>query len=570
MKATVWREILLSLMMVFSWHCLNAQDDQVLETIRRFSGEMDVESLDNHLVESLYELSRDPLMINIAGESSLLSSGLFTPYQAASLSDYKSRHGYVCSLTELSSVDGFTPEYVETITPFISLESAGLHPDRPARKVSGEASLRGGYKTDPLKDISRYTYSLKARVSFKDKFVLNLSMHDPYDSLRAFPTVYSASFIYMHRRVRIIVGDFNARFGQGLCLWNTASFSSLTSPSAFMKRASGLSAINSFTGSTAMTGLASDFTSGRWKISALVNFPDIKKVMRNPAAPVISPAVNLCRYGHLGHMAFTHSMNFSDIVSSAFRIPEMISSFDASCCHKGINLFGEATYDWVRKEAAGLLGGECTAGEYLDIAALMRYLPAKNEHGAAFALEMKKDRHAMTLSLDAIHDTRDRAKDGSAAYRVKGQVNWNWTPLSCLEWKVRLSERFQTWGNRFKTQLRSDVVYTSSQWKAILRLEAVEGVNFACLGYLEGGYVSRWSSIYLRYGLFHVDDWDDRIYVYERDAPGNFNVPAFYGRGMWASVYISSRLGQWGRAYLRGTLKKPGNAELKLQFTLMF
>ena len=569
MKAIVWRKILLSLILVFSWHCLNAQEDHVLEAVRRFSGEMDVESLDNDLVEALYALFRDPVRINTAGQSTIQSSGLFTPYQAASLADYISRHGYICSLTELSSVDGFTPEYVETITPFISLEHIGLNPDQTRRKVFGEASLRGGCKVDPLKDISRYTYALKARVSFKDRYMLNLSLYEPYDSLRAYPTVYSASFILTHRRVRIIAGDFNARFGQGLCLWNTASFSSLTSPSTFMKRPSGISAVNSFTGSTAMTGLASDFTSGRWKVSALVNFPDIKKALRKSAL-AISPAVNLCRYGRLGHLAFTQNMTLSEIQSSAFRIPDLMSSVDGSCCLKGVNIFGEATYDWVRREAAGVLGAECRAGEYSHLAALVRYLPRKNEHGAAFAMEMNKDGHMMTLSLDAMYDTRDRAKDGSDAYRVKGQLNWNWVALSCLELKVRVSERFQTWDNRFKTQVRSDLVYTSQQWKTVLRLEAVEGVNLACLGYVEGGYIGRRISAYIRYGLFHVDDWDDRIYVYERDAPGNFNVPAFYGRGMWSSIYISSRFGRWGRAYLRGILKKPGNAELKFQFTLLF
>ena len=36
-----------------------------------------------------------------------------------------------------------------------------------------------------------------------------------------------------------------------------------------------------------------------------------------------------------------------------------------------------------------------------------------------------------------------------------------------------------------------------------------------------------------------MDDWDDRIYVYERDAPGSFSVPARYGRGWSASLYLA-------------------------------
>jgi hypothetical protein len=70
--------------------------------------------------------------------------------------------------------------------------------------------------------------------------------------------------------------------------------------------------------------------------------------------------------------------------------------------------------------------------------------------------------------------------------------------------------------------------------------------------------------------MFAVDNWDDRIYVYERDAPGSFNVPAFYGRGLWTSVYLSWKYSRSGSLSLRGIYKKPGNAELKIQLGLRF
>ena len=74
------------------------------------------------------------------------------------------------------------------------------------------------------------------------------------------------------------------------------------------------------------------------------------------------------------------------------------------------------------------------------------------------------------------------------------------------------------------------------------------------------------------------DKWDDRIYVYERDAPGSFNVPAFYGRGLWTSLYCSCKVTKWGKLYCRTSYvsypfmekKKPGKAELKLMMTVKF
>ena len=73
-----------------------------------------------------------------------------------------------------------------------------------------------------------------------------------------------------------------------------------------------------------------------------------------------------------------------------------------------------------------------------------------------------------------------------------------------------------------------------------------------------------------RLGCYMVDNWDDRIYVYERDAPANFNVPAYYGRGLWTSLYVSYKPVTWCRLYVRGAYKKPGNAELKLYSVLEF
>ena len=58
---------------------------------------------------------------------------------------------------------------------------------------------------------------------------------------------------------------------------------------------------------------------------------------------------------------------------------------------------------------------------------------------------------------------------------------------------------------------------------------------------MEGGRKSEDYSIYLRGTLFLVDNWDDRIYSYERDAPGNFTVPAYYGRGFSVSAVGGSR-----------------------------
>ena len=73
-----------------------------------------------------------------------------------------------------------------------------------------------------------------------------------------------------------------------------------------------------------------------------------------------------------------------------------------------------------------------------------------------------------------------------------------------------------------------------------------------------------------------MDKWPDRIYVYERDAPGNFNVPAYYGKGWSLSFAGSLRPSRRHAFYLRLSYigypwmdsPKPSRTEVKLQYQL--
>ena len=139
--------------------------------------------------------------------------------------------------------------------------------------------------------------------------------------------------------------------------------------------------------------------------------------------------------------------------------------------------------------------------------------------------------------------------------------------------KFRLSERIRTWNDPYRTEIRTDLVLDSPPWSASMRADVVRCVGIACLSYLEAGCSGNGDAVYVRAGMFKADDWEDRIYAYERDAPGSFNVPAYYGRGFWAAMTARWRFSRWGKLYFRAAAtsyafmkeKKPGKAELKFQ-----
>jgi hypothetical protein len=112
------------------------------------------------------------------------------------------------------------------------------------------------------------------------------------------------------------------------------------------------------------------------------------------------------------------------------------------------------------------------------------------------------------------------------------------------------------------------------------RINALRCVGTGFVTYIEEGRKTESMSIYLRQGVFFVDDWEDRIYVYERDAPGSFNVPAMYGKGWFVSTVASVHINRVVRLYARASYtgyqfmtqekRKPGKAELKLQVVCRF
>ena len=562
------RKILIVLLCLAFTDSVAGQDD-LAEAVRLLVGDSQLETLEASQVETLHALYLRPININDATRSRLESTGLFTPFQLASLVDYRSRHGSIMSIKELAFVDGFTSESAAALEPFIVLESRMQNRSRTSM-FSGDVSFRYGYKMDKAKDVNKSTYGFKSRISLADKITLTLAATEPYDSLKVYPTVYSASILWHHRAGKIVVGDFNARFGQGVCLWNTASFSSLNTPSSFMKRPSGVAAVNSFTGSSALTGIAADLALGRWQLSAMLSLPGVKQLSRSPDELKISPALNLIRFGRFGHIGCTHYMSFTSYLTGSYRIPSMLTSIDASSCIRGVNLFGEGAYDWVERRFSILAGSEFGIADNVRAAVMGRYLPGSNEHGASISSEILLDANQIQASVDAIYHPVSKSKYGNRSYQVKGQINWMWKINSIWMTKLRLAERVRTWGISSKTELRTEVVCTCRNWKTSFRADVLYGSSMAGLVYVETGYLADRISAYLRYGMFHIDNWDDRIYVYERDAPGNFTVPSFYKRGLWISGYVAYRPSDWCKLYLRGIYKKPGNAELKLYCTLEF
>lgn len=552
---------------------LPAQKTSEMDAILLFLGCDDPQDIDGEEVERLSAMLENPLKMNSATISDLRSCGLFTAYQTAVFDDYRSRHGDVASFLELSLLDGFGDGFINRLKPFVSLAPGNMQSQDKGRTGHDLASRAGGkWREDEGSDFSyavKYRAGSGGRSSVTAAFSRNAG---PW-----YPQNVSGSFRMNFRRIdgQMIVGDFNARFGQGLTLWNGAFMTSLTTPDTFMKKPSGLSQPWSFTGSSALSGIGADLAVGKIVVTAMAAFPGLKSIVHSPRTVGIMPAVNVARYGRYGHVSATNVLK----IYPHSKERQFISGLDAAFCIRGFNLFGEVAADWTGRRFNGLLGSRFRAGEYMDMALQLRGFQG-DEFGMAAGGGYSRDRHSVTFSADGTYYPVTKDVNDPFSLQLKSQIVWEIRIAGNMTVKIRLSERVRTWGHPFRTDARADISCCLSPFRVMLRLNCLNCDGTGYLSYAEGSYEGGMLTLHLRQGVFLIDDWDDRIYVYEHDAPGSFNAPAMYGRGLWistaASLKISSGIRLYARAaytcfpFMQPEKKKPGKAELKLQLQCRF
>lgn len=572
----MWRKIVLAAIIAGRAIGGLSQSVEEMEKILLFYGVSSAEDISAYEVDHLGAYLSRPLEVNLASPASLSASGLLTPYQVASLADYRKRHGDVMSFEELAMVDGFGKAVVEKIRPFIDLSGRDLSAYDSSNDFQGTVDVKTGWKS-PAEPTYGMRFKLKAGRQFSAGGAF--SRTSGADGLR--PDSFTGYVSYDLRRVpgKLVLGDFNARFGQGLALWNGMSLSGLSSPSSFLKRTSGVSISSSYTDNYSLRGGAMDFTMKNLKFSALL------AVDSEPDGHSLMPALNVTWIRRKGVLSFTH---YTDLTPSddVLSIPDMKTAFDFAVCLQGTDVFAEAVYDWVNRCAAVLAGSVFPVNEDARMALQLRYYPScysaarsaaasstskcTNEYGASLSSEFPRG----LISLDAAYfPTAKAGDDTDSSIQAKLRTEWNIDLSKSLGLKLRLSERLRSWGLPSRAEAQAVLVYTYGNWAATARADVVRSDGYGILGYAEAGRKTGGLSIYIRYGMFRIDDWDDRIYVYERDAPGAFNVPAYYGRGLWGAVNVGWRCSRHIRIYGRGAVtsypfmksKKSGRAELKLQ-----
>ncbi len=605
-------------------------DDEFMEAVLGLTGCETAEELNEYEIDRYYELYSMPLQLNYASRSRLLASGLFSAYQVAVLTDYREMAGDILSIEELSALDGFGHDFVSCLKYFISLSSSAL-PGRssvPGKHVRNSLTLKSGIRNISDRPEPEGSYSMKYRLSVSDMFEAGISLRSAYGKPHLPPETYSFFAAVYGRKFpgKVVIGDYNLRFGQGLAMWSGFSMGGLASPDAFVRSPSGISPYNSYSGEGAFRGVAADYSKRHFSVSLFAAGLGLRELMEGEEeiSRDILYGTSLGWYGMAGQASLTgYAVSAipcggdgtgtsvpEEAGSDAFRAAKC--SADAKFSFGGTVLFAEAAIDLKDPGFAALAGCRTHISDAHDVAFMARYYPesylpdysgaatsgtkCSNEYGVSAAWShsagqwipvsgrtgfgSSEKRFSGTFSVDAACSPGPKYGVDTSSVQVKVQLKESIRLLPYLGVTVRLSERYRSYRQPFRTDVRTDFELEFPGWLFNLRLNLLHCENLSGLSYFETGYKSGNLSLWLRNGVFVVDDWDDRIYAYERDAPGNFNSPAFYGRGYWVALTSGWNAARGFRLYFRGmfqnyfrpvppeTEQRPPKIELKFQLVM--
>ncbi|MDR3287784.1 MAG: helix-hairpin-helix domain-containing protein [Prevotellaceae bacterium] len=244
--------------------------------------------------EQLYEqfttLLNNPINLNAATRKDLEQLYILSDFQISSILEYLKSNGKMLSKYELAFVHGFDDALAESLYPFVSATSDNEYISKSDTAKFKDMITRGehqiiarakqlvekqaGYKDDattkfrgsPLSLYTRYSYKYRDRLKWNittekdagEKYFDFISGHVQYDSKKTLK--------------RLIVGDFQAQFGQGLVLWNGFSINKSVVGTVVRKRARGVYGYSSTDENKYFRGVAANIESGRFNISVLASY----------------------------------------------------------------------------------------------------------------------------------------------------------------------------------------------------------------------------------------------------------------------------------------------------------
>ena len=561
--------------------------DEILE-----SGEENVEGAMEEMAVHLAHYKRHPLNINSASRKELERSGLLTEFQIESLLKYTARTGAVLSFAELSLLYGFNEYLVKRISPYIVLGerkrvSRGFRYDASAdiyvrytgtleqQSVTKKQSQQTKVYEEALNSnstassfgLSKEAYLTRMKAVYGEKVEVaalwsGSAMLSGSSNTAIGRKVKTNSFLSGGISVkdialgrvtidRVVVGDFAAKLGQGLAVWNGFTYSGVDENYGFSKRGEAISVYNSSDTAKTLRGGALSVSLG--KVSYSGGYAVEKKILLN----------RLSYNGSLFKIGLNHFQkeNAPPVLSVDARTGIGVTRF-----------FGEGAWNYTTNATAFLLGCSTEYGKWsmhlLSLIYSNSFIssmsgaysslshPANQRGFAAVTAGPLYRKLKLSASFQYMQYPKERYHLNFPSAMYKGYVKLSiddagfTTPA-----RNELYFRFYTRCNiTYKEQAESVAQYSLRvAGKKSLGSHLTMGVrgewnNYNCYGvmaYLRSLFLKSRVAAVAGAVSYDVKKWDGRIYFPESELPMTFSSHLLYGRGLDWFAMVSAKFSRW-------------------------
>ncbi|MEY3398854.1 MAG: hypothetical protein RL220_1448, partial [Bacteroidota bacterium] len=250
-SANLWRLITLLGCTLLSRGVAAQNDDQqrqsiIEQRIETIAGllEEDAELDYTNLLEDLTYYYEHPLNLNRASEEQLKELYLLTDVQVRNLQTHITRYGPLNNIHELQVVRGFDESTIRNILPFVTVRPPGNLQGTTLKTIFEEGThdmfLRYKRTLEPQKGFSSddpgvapafpgtpdYGY-IRYRFQYRRNLIAGFTAeNDPGEKFNGRPDFFSGHLFYSDQTFvrKLVIGDYQALFGQGLTFWNGLGF----------------------------------------------------------------------------------------------------------------------------------------------------------------------------------------------------------------------------------------------------------------------------------------------------------------------------------------------------------
>ncbi|MFZ4399084.1 MAG: hypothetical protein ACOYO1_03530 [Bacteroidales bacterium] len=264
---------------------VQSNENVVEEKIENIAENTDAELDYTELVEALSYYKENPMNINAANADDLKKLLLLSDIQINNLLNYIANTGQLVSIYELQFVNGFSNTLIFKILPYIVVEKLDKKISLSLKDIFkyGRNTLLFRYQQTPeeqmgytslsdsllsenpnqrylgnsAKIFTRYAFNYRDVVKFgftadKDpgEEFFEGSQKNGFDFYSAYIAVKNIGIVKS-----LVIGDFQAQFGQGLCLWTGLGMGKSANPTDVKKYAQGIKPYASANESGFMRGI---------------------------------------------------------------------------------------------------------------------------------------------------------------------------------------------------------------------------------------------------------------------------------------------------------------------------